>query len=455
MLIRNRLTIIFTLLATAIQVTLSLLVLYFYSLYRQEEFYNRLESTARVAGRVLISRRHLHDDFFKNMVRTDLLTIVEEQISIFDNQRNLVFTNRTLKEADYYKEKIPQLATTSLFEFKSGHLESIVIAYRNRGQLFYIFASGYDRIGIAKFGALQQILLLSNLLGFTLIVLAGWYFSGRVLRPISQIVDEVEQITAVDLHKRVNEGNRRDEIAQLAMTFNRMLFRLEDAFVSQRSFVSHASHELRTPLTNTLGTLETSLRYDHNPADWRDSMEVAVDEVKRVIALTNSLLSLAKVTDGAMALTDVQVDDCLLNAIGQVQTKYPGRNLPLQFKASREEDLFTLKGNATLLTTALLNVLDNACKYSDEAVSVQLQATDEQITVTVTDRGRGIADADMTHIFDPLYRGKNVEDVPGYGIGLSVTRKIIDLHRGTLQIASGVNNGTTITISLPGQTYGL
>ena len=448
MLIRNRLTIIFTVLATAIQLTLSLLVWYFYSLYRQEEFYSRLESKARVAGRVLISRRHLHDDFFKNMVRTDLLTLVEEQISIYDNQHSLVFTNRTLKESDYYKEKIQLLVTNSLSEFKSGHIESIVIPYRDREQVFYIFASGYDQIGFAKLSTLQQILLLANLLGFTLIVLAGWYFSGRVLNPISQIVDEVEQITATQLYKRVNEGNRRDEIAQLAMTFNQMLFRLEDAFVSQRSFVSHASHELRTPLTNILGTLETSLRYDENPADWRDSMEVAVDELKKVIALTNGLLGLAKVTDGTVALTAVQVDDCLLTAIGYVQTRYPGRNLPLRFMTGEDESL-TVKGNATLLTTAFLNVLDNACKYSSEAVSVQLQATGERITVTVTDQGRGISATDAAHILDPLYRGDNVDGVPGYGIGLAVTQKIIDLHQGIIQITSHVNQGTSVTISLP------
>ncbi|MCK8494685.1 ATP-binding protein [Spirosoma sp. RP8] len=448
MLIRNRLTIIFTLLAMAIQITLSLLVLYFYSLYRQEEFFSRLEGKARVAGRVLISRRHLHDDFFKNMVRTDLLTIVEEQISIYNSQHNLVFTNRTLKESDYYKEKIPLLATNSMVEFRSGHLESIVIPYRDRGQQFYIFASGYDRIGFAKLSALQQITLLSNLLGFTLIVLAGWYFSGRVLKPISQIVDEVEQITATHLHKRVNEGNRRDEIAQLAMTFNQMLFRLEDAFVSQRSFVSHASHELRTPLTNTLGTLETSLRYDQDPIEWRHSMEIAVDELKKVIILTNGLLGLAKVTDGTVALTAVQVDDCLLTAIGQVQTKYPGRSLPLQFVTSEDES-FTVKGNATLLTTAFLNVLDNACKYSSEPVAVQLKSRDEQIIVTVTDQGRGISETDAVHILDPLYRGENVNDVPGYGIGLAVTQKIIDLHQGSLQISSNVNKGTSVTISLP------
>ncbi len=448
MLIRNRLTIIFTGLAIAIQITLSLVVLYFYSLYRQEEFYSRLESKARVAGRVLISRRHLHDDFFKNMVRTDLLTIVDEQISIYDSHHNLVFTNRTLKESDYYKEKIPLLATGSLFEFRSGHFESIVIPFRDRGQQFYIFASGYDRIGFAKMTALEQILLLANLLGFALIVLAGWYFAGRVLKPISQIVDEVEQITAMHLHKRVNEGNQQDEIAQLAMTFNRMLFRLEDAFVSQRSFVAHASHELRTPLNNTLGTLETSLRYDQNPADWRDSMEIAVEELKKLISLTNGLLSLAKMSDAGVVLNDIQVDDCLLTAIGQVQTKYPGRSLPLHFDAGDGES-FTIAGNATLLTTAFLNVLDNACKYSQEAVAVQLASTDNGIDVVVTDQGRGITESDAAHVFDPLYRGNNVEGVPGYGIGLAITQKIIDLHQGTLAIDSHVGQGTTVTIRLP------
>lgn len=448
MLIRNRLALIFTLLATAIQVTLSLLVLYVYSLFRLEEFYSRLEGKANVVGRLLISRRHLHDDFFKNMVRTDLLTIVEEQINIYDIHHALVFSNRTLKESDYYKEKIPLLSTTPLVEFNSGHFEAIGMRYQDRGEVFYIFTSGYDRLGISKLGTLQYILLLSNLLGVALIMLAGWYFSGRVLRPISRIVDEVEQITATHLHKRVNEGNRRDEIAQLAMTFNQMLFRLEDAFVSQRSFVAHASHELRTPLTNTLGTLETSLRYDKNPADWRDSMEVAVDELKRVIALTNSLLGLAKVTDGAIVLAAVQVDDCLLTAIGQVQAKYPDRNFPLQFTAG-DEDSFVVKGNAALLTTALINVLDNACKYANEAVSVQLRIKKEHINVTVVDQGRGIAEADFAHILDPLYRGNNVAGVPGYGIGLAVTQKIIELHQGSLSIKSQLGHGTRVTIRLP------
>ena len=450
MLIRNRLTIIFTVLATAIQITLSVVILYFHGIFRQEEFYDRLKEKGLLAGRVLIAHRHLHDNFFRNMLRTDLLTIVDEQISIFDEERHMVFTNRALRDSSFYKEAIPRISARTFVEFKSKGLESVGILYRDQGQVFYIFTAGYDRLGLSKLDTLLEILILANLMGFSLIVLAGWYFSGRVLRPISHIVEEVEQITASDLDTRLDEGNRQDEIAQLAMTFNQMLFRLEDAFASQRSFVSHASHELRTPLTNILGTLETSLRYDTDMKDYKDSMAVAVEEMKKMITLTNSLLSLAKVTDTRVVFTTMQADDVLLMAIEQVQAKYPHRPFVIEIEQDEsKEHGFTVRGNAALLTTAFANVLENACKYSDRPVQVALSEDEQAVRLRITDQGRGIGEQDLGHVMDPLYRGHNTEGVPGYGIGLAVTHKVIALHAGTLELASHLNQGTTVTILLP------
>lgn len=450
MLIRNRLTIIFTVLATAIQITLSVIILYFNGIFRQEEFYERLNDKALLAGRILIAHRHLHDDFFRNMLRTDLLTIVDEQISIFDAERHMVFTNRVLKDSAYFKDKIPLISNTTHAEFKSSTLETVGILYPDNGQVFYIFTSGHDTLGLSKLEVLLQILVLANLVGFALIVMAGWYFSGRVLRPISHVVEEVEQITASDLHKRLNEGNRQDEIAQLSMTFNEMLLRLEEAFASQRSFVSHASHELRTPLTSILGTLETSLRYDTDPADYRESMAVSIEEIKKLITLTNSLLSLAKLTDKQVVFTDVQADDSLLDAIAQVQSKYPGRQFQIEFdQKEKDEQGYLVRGNASLLTTAFANVLDNACKYSSAPVQVRLSETEDDIRLMISDEGRGISEQDVSHVTDPLYRGQNTEGVPGYGIGLAVTQKIIALHSGTLELSSRLGQGTQIVISLP------
>ncbi len=450
MLIRNRLTLIFTLLATAIQLTLSGIILYFNAHFRQDEFYERLNEKAQIAGRILIAHRHLHDDFFRNMLRTDLLTIVDEQISIFDEEGRLVFSNRPLADSAYLQAQIPLLAAGQAVEFESKGLETVVVPYPDRGQRFYIFTSGRDRLGLAKLGTLQQILVLANLVGFSLIVLAGWYFSSKVLQPISLIVEQVEQITASDLHLRLAEGNRQDEIAQLAMTFNDMLLRLENAFASQRSFVAHASHELRTPLTNILGTLETSLRYDTDMAAYQESMAVAMEEIKHVIGLTNSLLSLAKVGDAAVAFATLQADDVLLTAVAQVQAKYPGRRFAIELGGSEQAEAdFTVRGHQALLATAFTNVLDNACKYSYEPVAVHLVELPDALKLTVTDRGRGIEPQDLAHVRDPLYRGNNTEGVPGFGIGLAVTEKIVALHGGTMALASTVGHGTTVTLRIP------
>lgn len=449
MLIRNRLTLTFTLLAAAIQITLSVIILYFNDVFRRDEFYDRLNEKAIIAGRVLLGHHHLNNDFFRNMLRTDLLTIVDEQIMILNAAGRLVFSNRAVADIAPFKAQIPRLANKRFVEFEIKGLETVGIPYRERGQRYYIFTSGYDRLGLTRIGILYEILILANLVGFALIVMAGWYFSGRFLRPISHIVEEVEQITASDLHTRLNEGNQKDEIAQLAITFNQMLTRLEDAFDSQRSFVAHASHELRTPLTNIQGTLETSLRYDADAADYKESMAIAIEELKRVIALTNSLLSLAKVTDASVIFTPIAADECLLAAIGQVQHRYAERTFSLGLDEDDSKEGYAVRGNESLLVTAFSNVLDNACKYSSGHIKIRLSHLKEGIELMVQDKGRGISEQDLQYVLNPLFRGQNTEGVTGHGVGLAVTQRIISLHGGLLKLASQLGQGTTVTITLP------
>lgn len=447
MLIRHRLTLTFTLLAMAIQVSLSALAWYLLTSYRAEEFNKRLEDTALVAGRLLISRRHLHDDFFQSMVRSDLLTIVDEQISIWDQQHTLVFTNRHLKDPEYYQDRITELEQGATCRFNSGRLEGIGLKYEDNRQVFFIFCAGYDTLGDAQYSGLLTGLMFINLLGLSLIIAAGWYLSGRALAPITTIVQEVETISHQHLNKRVHEGNRRDEVAQLAITFNHMLQRLETAFASQRSFVAHASHELRTPLTSIMGTLETALQYDQETQDLKTSMATAIEELKRIISLTNGLLKLAQVTDGEVALSPVQLDDCLLTAMQQIQRKYPGRQLQLHFPEADEAG-FMAAGHEALLITALVNILDNACKYSTGTVSIKLEGTARHLGIWVQDQGIGISREDQQQVFIPMFRGQNTNGIPGNGIGLAVSKQVVQLMGGQLYLHSELGNGSTLLLML-------
>jgi signal transduction histidine kinase len=286
-----------------------------------------------------------------------------------------------------------------------------------------------------------------------LTILAGWFFAGAALRPVARITRQAGRISATNLGRRLSEGNGRDELAQLAHAFNGMLAGLEQAFESQKSFLAHASHELRTPLTTLTGTLETALAYDATLPDARQSLAQSLDAARHLSALTNGLLNLAK-ADGALpAFVPVRLDECLHQALQFARAKYPGREWRLSFgevSTDTDADLFTVPGNAELLVTALLNLLDNAGKYSSGPVRTELAYADAAtLRVRVADAGPGLTADELHHIYEPLYRASGALGRPGYGLGLPLTQRVVQRHGGRLEITSAPGEGTTATVWLP------
>ncbi|OUJ74644.1 sensor histidine kinase [Hymenobacter crusticola] len=452
MLIRNKLILRFTLLVVAIQLCLSAFVYYYSALSREQRYYHRLEAKALLIGSILIRRGNLAENKLRSFHRKDLLTMHDERISIYNQDGRLLYTTasdkRTLPEGAY----LEKITSKKPVHFQVGKLETAGVLYRHKGQSYYLFVSGWDEFGGREFEKLRLILLVGNLGTLVLIILAGWYFVEQSLQPISRIVTEVEGITASNLSLRVHEGNRRDEIARLAITFNQMLSGLELAFESQKSFLSHASHELRTPLANLLGTLETSAAYDTDLADAKHSINSAIEEIRHVIELTNGLLALAKADDTSFRRLPVRFDECVTQAIAACSTKYQHYAIRLDFGFLPEsvEDMFMVRGNAQLLTTAVLNLLDNACKYSHAEVRVTLgYDTPRKLVLQITDTGLGMSEEELRRVFEPLYRGETGKQMPGYGLGLPITRKIIQLHAGQLFLQSKPGEGTTATVRLP------
>ena len=284
----------------------------------------------------------------------------------------------------------------------------------------------------------------------------GWLFASDALRPVSEIIIQVNAISATNIHRRLRVGRQRDELAQLAHTFNQMLNRLEEAFISQKSFVSHASHELRTPLTVMMGQIDVTLMSPRTTTEYAATLENVLEEVRKMISLTNGLLELARVSADAATidLHPVRVDEMLWQARTNVLHKQSSYQIDIQFDnlPEQEEDLM-LTGETTLLTTAFQNLMENGCKYSPRhSVQVVLSFTPEKIKLQFIDQGYGISDADLPHIFEPFYRSENTMQIQGHGIGLALTHRIIQLHHGQLRIHSVLNQGTTITLYFPVKT---
>jgi len=431
MLIRTKLILRFTILVAGLLVAFSAFVYYFQAAARRQRFVHRMEASALLAARVLIRSGHPAGPVHPR----DLLMMTGERIKILGPTGQTLFAEATPVPAGL-----------------ADQLESTRVRYKSQGVIYEVEIAAIDRLGRSQLDTLRLILVVGNVGTLLLIILAGWVLANQFLQPIARVVEQVELITASNLSQRVDEGNRRDEIARLAITFNHMLAGVEQAFEAQKSFLSHASHELRTPLATLLGTLETSLAYDDDLGESKASIASGLEDVRHLIALTNGLLTLARADAPSPRLLPVRLDECLTTALGYAQAKYPGREVQLCIGPAPAEaaEPFGLPGNAELLTTALFNLLDNACKYSAAAVQVDLSYPDARtLQVRVQDAGPGIAPADQARLFEPLFRARSAAGRPGFGLGLPLAQKVVRLHGGQLEITSVVGAGTTATVRLP------
>ena len=456
MLIRNKLMLRFTLVVLAIQVSFSAFIYYFNASTRAQRFEHRLGTSATLATRLLVRPGRLATGQLGSLRRRDLVTLPNEQISIYGPAGELRYSSADDIDQALNRARLPALRPGQQLAFAGvGQREAVGLAYSHEGQQYSIFVSAEDQVGWARLHQLGLLLLLGNVGALALTILAGWYFAGAALAPVARISRQAGRISATNLGRRLPEGNGRDELAQLARVFNEMLAGLEQAFEAQKSFLAHASHELRTPLTTLTGTLETALAYDATLPAARESLAHSLDAARHLQSLTASLLALAKADGTLPAFAPVRLDECLTQALGYARAKYPGRELRLAFGAlpagaAVEGDVFMLPANAELLTTALLNLLDNAAKYSAGPVLAEL-AYDGPATlrVRVADAGPGLSPDELSHIYEPLYRAAGAVGRPGYGLGLPLTQRIVQRHGGRLELASAVGQGTTATVWLP------
>jgi signal transduction histidine kinase len=232
-----------------------------------------------------------------------------------------------------------------------------------------------------------------------------------------------------------------------------MLDRLETAFEVQKDFISNASHELRTPLTAITGQLDVLLMKDRSTKEYRDATVAVLEDIKNLNKLIDRLLLMAHASsESAKAgFRGVRIDEILWQSRDELMKYDKGYsvNISLDDSISDLENMIVL-GDDQLLRSAVTNIMDNGCKYSpDKSVDVALSFTKTGLSIKLKDRGTGISDADIQRIFEPFYRGTVAGSVRGHGIGLSLAKKIIEIHQGQISVVSQQGIGTEITIFLP------
>ncbi|TGE29282.1 HAMP domain-containing histidine kinase [Hymenobacter metallicola] len=459
--IRTRLALQF---AAILAVTLLLfsLVIYFFTYQsRRNSFTENLFARARVVAHVYLDGTNRGDEAsrasYRRYLRQFYRTLPAEEVRVYDAQNRVVF-----REGQQTGKPVPSSLLSgvrqsgSLVELEADHGQTVGLLYRDahRGD-FVVVASSVDADSQVEQRTLRKILVGGLLISFGIVGVGGWFFAGQALRPMQRIVQEVDTITASDLHRRLSQADGQDEVSHLAQRFNSLLDRLETAFAGQRTFVRDASHELRTPLTVLTGELEVALLQERSPTEYRRVLQSTLDAARMLTALTNGLLQIARASDdpSQVPMALVRLDELLLQAHEEVLRRQPTCRIDLEFGEPNGFGVaYGVLGNEPLLLSAVLNVLENACKFSrgsQAPIMAILTCTGRQVQLQVRDQGVGMTEADRQQVFVPFFRAEAIRTVPGHGIGLPLTAKIMALHGGIIRVESELGVGTQVTLQLP------
>ena len=279
----------------------------------------------------------------------------------------------------------------------------------------------------------------------------GAVIASRALQPVREMSRAARQITAEDLGRRLSRRGADDEIDHLADTLNAMLEGLEAAFAQSRRFSADAAHELRTPLTALKGEMEVALRAARSPEEYRRVLASSLEEVEHLIRLAEDLLVFSRSSPGLAAPTaPVDLEPLLLEVLETGARRAQGVGVTM--RADTFEPA-TVLGDAGALRRAILNLVDNAIKYTPAGGKVELSlvTASGQALVTVRDTGIGFEPGAAARIFEPFVRldAARGRDTGGTGLGLALVRSVVTAHGGAVEVESAPGAGSRFTIRLP------
>lgn len=452
--IKYKIALLFALLGTIIFALGSFSIYFFSAQERQHAFNTRLKNRALSTGAVYAAVKNSDFSVLLKMDQAAVASLYEKSISVigYNYEGIYMYSDKPGDSLYLSREVIDQTKINNEYKFTYRNKKAVAIHYLDEHNNFIVAVAASDIDGTEYLRQLKKILLIVLLVAVVISFYAGIVFAKNLIHPIKKIMGEVNLITTNNFSQRIKINKSNDELTQLAVTLNSFIDRLQDSFAIQRRFISNASHELSTPLTSISSQLEVARQNTRTAEEYREVLDSVYEDIKELHLLTHSLLDIAKAgSQGSIDLNEVRLDEVLFKVISDVQKQNPGFKALLGFENFPEDEkMFTVFGNANLLYIAIKNIVENGCKYSDNNESLITVIFDRKdIVIQVSNKGDVIAEADIQNIFQPFFRTNSAQQKKGFGLGLTLTKRILFLHKGTVTVESAPEKNTVFTIRLP------
>ena len=438
--IRDRLSLQFTMISAILLLAVLTGIYIFTSEHRKNDFHQRLQERAITNAELFLAQDNLSEEKFMDVRKKFPQSLPEEIVGIYNDSNQSVF----VKDSSYHwpLPVIAKVRHQKSIYFTEGRRETAGIYYVDNSGNFTILVSAVDLYGLRQMQQLFWAIFIVFFISVFILFFAGQLFARIALSPIIKVINEVKFIRSTSLDKRLQTRQGKDEINELAVTFNNLLEHLEQSFEAQRSFVAQASHELRTPITSIIGDVEVTLSQSRDKEEYKKTLEGVLAESGKLNDLINNLFDLAQANIDITEFQDLRLDELLWQVKDEWTNRIPESRVDLTYNLPEDPRPYTILGNNYLLFIAVGNILKNAIKFSNcRTVSCKLYLQNNIPVISIRDTGIGIGKEDLQKIFQPFYRGSNTFGYEGYGVGLSLADRIFRLHNVHVTVNSELGKG--------------
>lgn len=445
--IRNKLSLYFTITSSLLMLVIMVFIYVLFANLTKNDFYRALHERAKVAAQLYLEADEISQPALEKIKEEFLTSLPNEIIRVYDSTDELSFVKENNR--NWSKKIINEVREKKYLSYQENDNQVVGISYDDNQGSFVILAEAKDVYGKQRQNNLLEIMAALFVVQILIQFLAGRRFAKNTLRPIQKVNEQVQKISATDLHLRLEGDKGKDELGILAANFNDLLSRLEHSFDLQKMFIANASHELKTPITNIIGEIDVVLSKERQVQDYQKTLYSVLVEADRLNDIIRNFLLLANAeNDIAIEQTELIRFDELLWEIKESFNGKANTQLDIQMQELPEDETqLYIKTNKTLLIIAISNIIQNALKFSDsQPVICSLHFNERSIMVRVTDKGIGISSDALQNIFEPFYRSPEANSYQGHGIGLYISKKIIELLNGTISVQSVPGAGSIFNI---------
>lgn len=435
--IRNKILVYFSSTVIVLSaISLTLIYILFYE-YREEEFQQQQNEKIKYTVGLVTEFKEMSEELAQLLDAQDIHDFYDEKLLIFDGQKQLVFSSLDYLPIIKTNEILNALSPSNQWiETKEGDYDLVGIYVEHKGKTYYGVSKAYDFSGYSKLYFLRNVLIAIFAAIAVIVILLSLYLSNIISKPITRLAENLNQY---DLRSEKSELLKPDissyELQHLTERFNELLNRTNEAFAFQKNAINHISHELKTPVAILVSELEKTKHY--TDVDQREVvMDKLIKQAKSLGEIINVFLEISKMESGQrISKENLRVDEILFDVIAELKVVYPNFDFELNyFPVKFDENSLIVNGNKMLVKQAFQNLLLNCISYGNEPkAQIKIDCSlKDQLRISISNRGEIVSKKEEKNLFHHSFRGKNSEGKIGFGLGLVLAKKIMDVHKADI-----------------------